>query len=116
MFKKLIGVFVLMFLMAIAVPVLAQRYDSCDRRGGRSYSRNYDNGRHHGRRGDNGRRNNRRANYGRNYGYAPAYYAPTYYAPSYYVVRRPARRYYNNGYYRRPHYRNRNRISFSIGF
>ena len=117
MFKKLIGVFVLMFLMAIAIPVLAQRYDSCNRRGHSSYSR-YDRGRDHGYRGDYGRRNNRRVYYGGNNGYyAPAYYPRTYYAPSnYYVVRRPVRRVYS-GYGYRPYRRhNRSHVSFTIGF
>jgi hypothetical protein len=131
MFKKIFGIFVLMFLMAIAIPVLAQRYNSCDRRGNERgrYDRRYDRDRNRGNsyyRQDNGRRNRRSnysygSNYGGNYGgyYAPAYYPQTYYAPSYpsyYVVRRrPVRAYNNYGY--RPRYRgNRGRISFSIGF
>lgn len=127
MFKKLIGLFVLMFLMAIAIPVLAQRYDSCERRGrGNAYGyqkHRYDRDRRYSGyyNQDYGRRNRRsNYNYGGNYGgyYSPAYYPPTYYAPSYYVVRRrPAYRIYNNYGYR-PRYRrgNRGHISFSIGF
>lgn len=113
MLKKLFGVFVLMFLMSITIPVLAQRYNSCNIRGGRGYSQRYDRGRDYGR--NNYSRRDRHVNYGGNYGYySPAYYAPTYYAPSYYVVRRPARRVYG---YNRPYYRpRRNHISFSIGF
>ncbi len=126
MYKKLISVLVLMFLMAIAIPVLAQRYDSCERRGrGNAYGhqkQRYDRGRNvRYYRQDYGRRN-RRSNYsyGGNYGgyYAPAYYPQTYYAPSYYTIRRrPVRRIYNNYSYR-PRYRraNRGQISFSIGF
>lgn len=126
MYKKLIGVLALMFLMAIAIPVLAQRYDSCERRGrGNAYGHykqryNRDRDRNYSYRQDYGRRN-RRGNYsyGGNYGYyAPAYYPQTYYVPSYYTVRRrPVRRIYNNYSYR-PRYRrgNRGQISFSIGF
>jgi len=130
MFKKIIGIFALMFLMAIAIPVFAQRYDSCDRRGrgnarGHYKQQRYDrNGNSGYYRQDYGRRNRRPTysyggNYGGNYGgyYAPAYYPPTYYSqPSYYVIRRrPVRVYNNYGY--RPRYRsNRGRISVSIGF
>jgi hypothetical protein len=121
MFKRVIGILVFMFLMAITIPVLAQRHgDSCNRRvGGRGYASqrvysNYDN-----YRGDYGRRNNRRYSSGRGNGayYGSAYYPQTYYASTYYVVRRPRPvRYYNNYGYR-PRYRgSRARVSFSIGF
>jgi hypothetical protein len=122
MLKKMFGLVILMFLMSIALPALAQRYDSCNirRGGGRGHVQRYDRGRDYGYRQDYNRRN-RRANYGGyyggSYGYAPAYYPQTYYAPSnYYVVRRPVRRVYSSYGYR-PRYRShRNRISFSIGF
>jgi hypothetical protein len=114
MFKKLFGVVVLAFLLAIAIPAYAQRYDSCNRGGGRSHASRYDRGRDY--RSDYGRRNYRRASYGGNY-YRSAYYAPAYYPQSYYVVRRPARRVYSS-YYGYPRYRrsHRSHISFNIGF
>ncbi len=124
MLRKIISVFAFAFLMAIAIPVLAQRYGSCDTRGG---NRGYASQRSHGNydnynRRDNGRRD-RRANYRRsnNYNngyYGQSYYPQTYYAPSTYYVRRrvPVRRVYSS-YGRRPYNnRGRGRISFSIGF
>jgi hypothetical protein len=129
MLRKIITIFAFVFLMAITVPVLAQRYDSCGIRGHarghqkHRYEQRYDRGNmDYGR----SRRNYNRGynSYNRGYSnggynngyYAPAYNQQRYYVPnSYYVVRRPVRRVYRDYGYR-PRYRSRNRISFSIGF